>query len=209
MDTHILWPTPERISLPSLPSDSSHSSWSGVNKALVHSNKLLSLEALLKCQSIFKGKRNSNDLTMRNESWGQEIISQAPEFTYEYPWSKGGWLSKALGMLSWTSDREGRRQAVLLAWSALRTRRKTVENKVPCTKWCQHPLKSPSISVAYVDWHPQTNCKLNSHLRTIMETGVITCQLFHCPILYCLRVVFLLHFFTLYCCGLNPRPWAC
>lgn len=102
------------------------------------------------------------------ELW-QEIISRAPEFTYEYPWGKGGGagFSKALGMLSWTSDREGRKQAaVFLAWSALRTRReKNVENKLPYAKWCWCPLKSPSICV-YVDCHPQTKCKLNNHLRT-------------------------------------------
>lgn len=159
MDTHILWPTPEQISLSSLPSDSSHSSWSGVNKALVHSNKLLSLEELLKCQSIFKGKRHSNGLAMRNESWGQEIISRAPEFTYEYHCSNGGGagLIKALGMFSWTSNREERKPAsVLLAWSALRTRTKlTVETKVPCAKWCQCPLKSPPICAVYVDCHPK------------------------------------------------------
>lgn len=79
----------------------------------------------------------------------------------------GAGLSKAPGMLSWTSDGEGRKQAaVFLAWSALRIRReKNVENKVPCAKWCQCPLKSPPICV-YVNCHPQTNCKLNNHLRT-------------------------------------------
>lgn len=203
----------EWISLSSRSSDSSHSSWSGVNKALVHSNKLLSLEELLKCQSIFKGKRNSNDLAMRNENWGKEIISRAPEFPYEYHCSKGGGagLSKALGMLSWTTDREGRKQAaVLLAWSALRTRRKLiVENKVPCAKWCQCPLKSPSICAVYVNCHPQTNCKLNNHLRTKYGSRSDYIPAFPLSVSYRLRVVFLLRFFTLHCCGLNPRPWAC
>lgn len=80
----------------------------------------------------------------------------------------GAGLIKALGMFSWTSNREERKPAsVLLAWSALRTRTKlTVETKVPCAKWCQCPLKSPPICAVYVDCHPQTNRKLNNHLRT-------------------------------------------
>lgn len=79
----------------------------------------------------------------------------------------GSGLSKTLGMLSWTSDGEGRKQAAVFpAWSALRIRRKkNVEKKVPCAKWCRCPLKSPPICV-YVNCHPQTNCKLNNHLRT-------------------------------------------